>query len=103
MIENAREIQDPPGIFRTLSPVRRIYCVKGGRVTKCCRCVSQGQGGDLIAAAAALSVVIAQGKTAEELELLSALFDILADHLALRGLQVSDCHSQAYCSSASPD
>lgn len=51
-------------------------------------CVSQGQGGDLIAAAAALSVLIAQGKTAEQIELLSALFDILADNLALLSLKV---------------
>lgn len=70
---------------------------------KCCRCVSQGQGGDLIAAAAALSVVIAQGKTAEELELMSALFDILADNLALLALKVPECQSQANCSFASPE
>ena len=48
---------------------------------------SQGQGGDLIAAAAALSVVMAQGKTAEELELLAALFEIIGDNLGLLALK----------------
>ena len=49
---------------------------------RCC-CVSQGEGGDLVAAAAALSVFIAQGKTADELDLLAALFNIIGDNLAL--------------------
>jgi hypothetical protein len=41
----------------------------------------------LVAAAAALSVLIAQGKTADEIELLSAVFDMLADNLALLALK----------------
>lgn len=59
-----------------------------------CRCGSQGQGGDLVAAAAALSVAIAQGKTAEELELLGAVFNMLGDNLALLALKApseEDC------------
>lgn len=51
----------------------------------CCR--NHGQGGDLVAAAAALSVVIAQGRTADELELLAALFQIIGDNLALLALE----------------
>lgn len=50
---------------------------------KHCRYLSQGQGGDLVAAAAALSVAIAQGRTADELELLSALFEVIGDNLGL--------------------
>ena len=53
---------------------------------RCC-CGSQGQGGDLVAAAAALAVAIAQGKTAEELELLGAVFNMLGDNLALLALK----------------
>lgn len=48
---------------------------------------SQGQGGDLVAVAAALSVLIAQGKTAEQLGLLAALFEILGDNLSLLALK----------------
>ena len=57
-------------------------------------CGSQGQGGELVAAAAALSVLIAQGKTAEQIELLSAVFDMLADNLATLALKApseEDC------------
>jgi len=50
-------------------------------------CGSQGQGGDLVAAAAALSVVMAQGRTAEELELLAALFEIIGDNLGLLAIK----------------
>ena len=60
---------------------------------RCC-CGSQGQGGDLVSAAAALSVLIAQGKTAEQIELLSAVFDMLADNLATLALKApseEDC------------
>ncbi|MDE6259755.1 MAG: hypothetical protein K2M42_02660 [Oscillospiraceae bacterium] len=60
---------------------------------RCC-CGSQGQGGDLVASAAALSVLIAQGKTAEQIELLSAVFDMLADNLATLALKApseEDC------------
>ncbi len=53
-----------------------------------CGCVSQGQGGDLVAAAAALSVLMAQGKTAEQIELLSTLFEIIGDNLSLLALKV---------------
>ena len=60
---------------------------------RCC-CGSQGQGGDLVAVAAALSVLIAQGKTAEQIELLSAVFDMLADNLVMLSLKApseEDC------------
>ncbi len=60
---------------------------------RCC-CGSQGQGGDLIAAAAALSIAIAQGKTAEELGLLATLFNVIGDNLALLALKApgeEDC------------
>ena len=56
-------------------------------------CGSQGQGGDLLAVAAALSVLIAQGKTAEQIGLLAALFEILGDNLGLLALKApsEDC------------
>lgn len=56
-------------------------------------CGSQGQGGDLVAVAAALSVLIAQGKTAEQIGLLAALFEILGDNLSLLALKAPnvDC------------
>ena len=60
------------------------------------RCVSQGQGGDLVAAAAALSVLIAQGKTAEQIELIAALFEIIGDNLSLLALKVPS--GETYCS-----
>lgn len=75
-----------------------------------CRCGSQGQGGDLVAAAAALSVAIAQGKTAEELELLGAVFNMLGDNLALLALKApseedccpetarTECQNEGRCS-----
>lgn len=53
---------------------------------RCC-CGSQGQGSELVAAAAALTAVMAQGKTAEELELLAALFEIIGDNLGLLALK----------------
>ena len=62
-----------------------------------CCCGSQGQGGELVAAAAALSVLIAQGKTAEQIELLSAVFDMLADNLATLALKApseEDCRCE---------
>ena len=57
-------------------------------------CGSQGQGGDLVATAAALSVLMAQGKTAEQISLLAALFTIVGDSLALLALKApseEDC------------
>ena len=60
-------------------------------------CGSQGQGGDLVAAAAALSVLMAQGKTAEQISLLAALFEIVGDSLgllALRAPSAEDCRCQ---------
>ena len=64
-------------------------------------CGSQGQGGDLVAAAAALSVLMAQGKTAEQISLLAALFTIVGDSLALLALKApsdADC-----CQDAQPE
>lgn len=61
-----------------------------------CSCVSQGQGGDLVAVAAALSVLMAQGKTAEQIELLAALFEIIGDNLSLLALKVPN--GEKYCS-----
>ena len=55
---------------------------------------SQGQGGDLVAAAAALSVLMAQGKTAEQISLLAALFEVVGDSLGLLALKApsgEDC------------
>ncbi len=71
---------------------------------RCC-CGSRGQGSELVAAAAALTTVMAQGKTAEELELLAALFEIIGDNLGLLALKapsVEDCcpkeeNSQGRC------
>lgn len=60
-----------------------------------CDCVSQGQGADLVAAAAALAVAMAQGKTAEQIELLAALFEIIGDNLALLALKVPS--GETYC------
>ena len=44
------------------------------------------QGNGLMAAAAALSAAMAQGKTAEQLGLLAALFNVVGDNLALLAL-----------------
>lgn len=53
--------------------------------------VPQGQGANLVAVAAALSVWIGQGKTADELAILAALFDLMRSNLALMALNaVSD-------------
>ena len=52
---------------------------------------SQAQGSDLVAAAAALSVWIGRGKTADELAILASLFDLMRSNLALMALNtVSD-------------
>ncbi len=61
-------------------------------VRRCCG--SRGEGGDLVAAAAALSVAMAQGRTAEELEVLSSLFNMLGENLgtlALTAPSDEDC------------
>ena len=55
---------------------------------------SQGQGGDLVAAAAALSVLIAQGKTAEQISLVAALFEIRGDNLGLLALHAPSGDTQ---------
>lgn len=68
---------------------------------RCCRCGSQGQGDNLVAAAAALSVVMAQGKTADELGLLAALFNTLGDNLALLALKAPSRASESRCPSSS--
>lgn len=63
----------------------------------CCCCGSQGQGGDLVAVAAALSVLMAQGKTAEQIELISTLFEIIGNNLSLLALKApseEDCRCQ---------
>ena len=65
------------------------------------RCgVSQGQGGDLLAAAAALSVLIAQGQTAEQIELLSTLFEIVGNNLSLLALKVPSGETFCPCGEA---
>ena len=54
-------------------------------------CPPQGQGANLVAVAAALSVWIGQGKTADELAILASLFDLMRSNLALMALNtVSD-------------
>lgn len=60
-----------------------------------CPCVSQGQGGDLLAVAVALSVLIAQGKTADQIGLLAALFNVIGDNLELLSAKVPD--GEAFC------
>lgn len=60
---------------------------------RCC-CGSQGQGGDLVVAAAVLSILLAQGKMAEEIELLSALLNMVGENLGLLALKApsgQDC------------
>ena len=57
-------------------------------------CASQGQGGDLVAAAAALSVLMAQGKTAEQISLLAALFEMIGDNLGLLALKAPSGDTQ---------
>ena len=66
--------------------------MKGGFGVPCCNFNhSQAQGSDLVAAAAALSVWIGQGKTADELAILASLFDLMRSNLALMALNtVSD-------------
>ena len=54
-------------------------------------CPPQGQGANLVAVAAALSVCTGQGKTADELAILASLFDLMRSNLALMALNtVSD-------------
>ncbi len=48
-------------------------------------------GEGLVAAAAALSAALAQGRTAEELNVLAAFFTILGDDLTLLALQAPSC------------
>lgn len=69
---------------------------------RCC-CGSQGQGGDLVAVAAALSVALAQGRTAEELELLSALFNMLGDNLILLSLKAPSAEDCSSCQKQNQD
>lgn len=59
-----------------------------------CCCGSQGQGSDLVAAAAALSALIAQGRTSDELDLLAALFNVIGDNLALLALKAPSNEDQ---------
>lgn len=52
---------------------------------------SQAQGSDLVAVAAALSIWIGRGKSADELAILASLFDLMRSNLALMALNtVSD-------------
>lgn len=66
--------------------------MKGGFGVPCCNFNhSQSQGANLVAIAAALSVYIGQGKTADELAILASLFDLMRSNLALMALNtVSD-------------
>ena len=52
-------------------------------------CPPQGQGANLVAVAAALSVWIGQGKTADELAVLASLFDLMRSNLALMALNTA--------------
>ena len=54
-------------------------------------CCGRIPGEGLIAAAAALSAALAQGRTAEELNTLAAFFTVLGDDLALLALQAPGC------------
>lgn len=63
------------------------------------RCFSNPNNG-LMAAASALAAAIAEGKTAEELNVLSALFTVLGDNLALLALcapSQEDCQAAENC------
>lgn len=52
-------------------------------------CPDQSSGDALLIAAAAASIAIAKGKTADELEVLAAFFEVLGDNLALLALHAS--------------
>ena len=66
-------------------------------------CPPQGQGANLVAVAAALSVWIGQGKTADELAILASLFDLMRSNLALMALNtVSDERPQGPGGQTSP-
>lgn len=51
-------------------------------------CPDQSSGDALLVAATATSIAIAKGKTADELEVLAAFFQVLGDSLALLALHV---------------
>ena len=69
------------------SPLWHILEAKGGFGVPCRNFNhSQAQGADLVAVAAALSVWIGQGKTADELAILASLFDLMRSNLALMAL-----------------
>ena len=57
---------------------------------------SQTQGSDLVAVAAALSIWIGRGKSADELAILASLFDLMRSNLALMALNTvgDDVHSE---------
>ncbi len=83
----------PPGIscsrrFLFSFPPFPAYAGKKGGFGVSCRNFnhSQAQGADLVAVAAALSVYIGQGKTADELAVLASLFDLMRSNLALMAL-----------------
>ena len=64
--------------------------MKGGFGVPCCNFNhSQGQGANLVAIAAALSVYIGQGKTADELAILASLFDLMRSNIALMALNTA--------------
>lgn len=52
-----------------------------------CRGSEDAAGDALVAAAAAVAIQMAQGRTADELELISAFFEVLGDNLSLIAAQ----------------
>ncbi len=50
----------------------------------------QSSGDALLAAAAAASIAIAQGKTSDEIEVLAAFFNVLGDNLELLAIHAPD-------------
>lgn len=55
---------------------------------------SQAQGSNLVAVAAALSIMIAQGKTADELAILASLFDLMRSNIALMAVSTAGENTQ---------
>lgn len=60
-------------------------------------------GNQLMVLAAAASARLAQGRSADELELLSAFFEVLGDNLALLALYAPGGSSDGDCPVTGPD
>lgn len=84
-----------PGQFIGKPAHFRIYWGKGGLgMRRCGGNSSQAQGSNLVAVAAALSIMIAQGKTADELAILASLFDLMRSNIALMAVSTAGENTQ---------